>query len=217
MKKVAIVAGGPAKNIPKLQKYVTEVDVWIGADRGAVTILEAGLTLDIAIGDFDSITEVELEWVESKSLSFVPYATEKDETDLELAVSKAYEFSPSDIYLFGVTGGRMDHQLASIQLLYCIKKRFINGIVVDMNSYMELALPGTHSIEKDATYPYISFLPFSEQVIGISLEGFYYKLNNKNIFWGSSRCISNQLISQKGTFSFREGILIVIKSRDVLI
>ncbi|MDL4840018.1 thiamine diphosphokinase [Aquibacillus rhizosphaerae] len=217
MTTIAIVAGGPAKQIPNFGCFKDKIDKWIGADRGALTIIKEGITPTLAIGDFDSLNEKELKIVKNHAEEIEIFPIEKNETDLELAIFKAIEQQPTDLYLFGVTGGRLDHGMASIQLLYRLKEKEINGIIVDENNLMELRFPGTYNVYQDSYYPNISFLPFSNQVIGISLHGFYYKLVNKNIFWGSTLCISNKLLLEKGTFSFREGILLVIKSRDVLI
>ncbi|WP_186577513.1 thiamine diphosphokinase [Aquibacillus kalidii] len=217
MKKVAVVAAGPEDQIPSLDNYKQEIDRWIGADRGALTIIRSGIHLDIAIGDFDSLSTAEKEEVKNNSDLFLSFPVEKDETDLELALLQAIELFPKQLFLFGVTGGRLDHQMASVQLLYTLRKKSIKATIVDRNNSIELFFSGEHRVEKDKKYPYISFIPFSKEVIGISLEGFYYKLSNKNIYWGSTRCISNQLNAETGTFSFKEGILLVIKSRDVLI
>ncbi|MRH42215.1 thiamine diphosphokinase [Aquibacillus halophilus] len=216
MSTIAIVAGGPTNNIPILQSYNAEINTWIGADKGAMTLLNQKITPDIAIGDFDSITESELKLVKQESHHFEIFPIEKDETDLELAVKKALELKPTKIYLFGVTGGRLDHGMASIQLLYKLIEEKVSGIIIDGSNQMELKAPGVYHIYDDPIYSNISFLPFSQKVIGISLEGFYYSLSNTTINWGSTLCISNKLLLEKGTFSFREGILLVIKSRDVL-
>ncbi|WP_226034987.1 thiamine diphosphokinase [Aquibacillus saliphilus] len=217
MSTVAIVAGGPSQHIPYLHTYKEEVTTWIGADKGAITLLEANLIPDIAIGDFDSISEDELARIKHNSHHYEIHPVEKDETDLELAIKRSLELNPDTIYLFGITGGRLDHELVGIQLLHQLKQNNVNGIIFDNGNRIELNFPGKYDIYDDPIYPNISFLPFSQKVIGISLEGFYYKLSNTNIIWGSTLCISNKLLSEKGTFSFDEGILLVIKSRDVLI
>ena len=49
---------------------------------------------------------------------------------------------------------------------------------------------------------------------GMSLEGFKYPLDGKGIRLGSTLCISNELISDIGTYSFTSGILMVIRSND---
>jgi thiamine pyrophosphokinase len=46
------------------------------------------------------------------------------------------------------------------------------------------------------------------------LEGFKYPLKNRHIFFGSTLCISNELIYDFGTYSFTNGILLVIRSCD---
>ena len=63
-------------------------------------------------------------------------------------------------------------------------------------------------------FKYISFIPISTEVKGITLEGFKYPLTGCQIGLGSTRCISNELITDCGTFSFSEGILMIIRSTD---
>ena len=58
------------------------------------------------------------------------------------------------------------------------------------------------------------YIPFSSEVNGLTLKDFYYPLENKTVQWGSTRCISNQLMKQEGTFSFTQGILIMIKTTE---
>jgi len=216
MKTVAIVAGGPVQFVPNLMSYQNQVDYWIGADRGALVLVDAGMKLDLAIGDFDSITENEFEQVRSQATSIETFPVEKDETDLDLAILKAVLLAPKKLLLFGATGGRMDHTLANIQLLYRLQQKQLQTTIIDNQNELTLYEPGSYEIEQNLLYSIISFVPFSSLVKGLTLEGFYYPLEDGSVQWGSTRCLSNKLLSKKGTFSFREGILIVIKSRDVL-
>lgn len=213
---VGIVGNGPKEHISNLSTYNDKIDVWIGADRGALTIIEHGVSLDYAVGDFDSITDAENGIVKTNSTVYKEYPSEKDETDLEIALFYAYELQPKCIYLFGVTGGRLDHGLINIQLLFSIMKREIQGIIADKQNQLELLEPGSYSITNNEAYPTISFIPFTQHVKGLTLTGFYYPLTEQSIVWGSTLCISNKLLSNNGTFSFKEGILLLIKSRDFL-
>lgn len=216
MRTIAIVAGGPKSFIPDLSSYRSEVDDWIGADQGVEQIINHQLPLNLAIGDFDSASAkavAELKVYADKTKTF---PIEKDKTDLELAIDYAIKLKPQRIYFFGVTGGRMDHQLANIQLLIRLVEQNIQATIIDLQNQLTLYKPGEYRIESSHYYPFISFLPFTEKVEAIALEGFYYPLTGEDIKWGSTLCLSNQLISKSGTFSFRTGILIVVKSRDVL-
>ncbi|MEH7308113.1 thiamine diphosphokinase, partial [Neobacillus drentensis] len=72
----------------------------------------------------------------------------------------------------------------------------------------------SYTIEKLDTKKYISFVPLTLNIRNLTLEGFKFPLYNRHISIGSTLCISNELISDYGTFSFSEGILIVIRSHD---
>jgi thiamine pyrophosphokinase len=216
MKTIGIVGNGPLEIHPDYQLFVDEIDIWIGADRGALTLIENNIPLEYAVGDFDSIDDDEQLCIQRQAVHFRKYPVEKNETDLEIALSTAYTLQPSTIYLFGVTGGRLDHELVNIQLLFSIIKKGIRGMVIDQSNLIEMTLPGVHSICHDEVYSNISFIPFTHQVNELTLTGFYYPLEKENISWGSTRCISNRLLLNNGTFSYEEGILLVLKSRDAI-
>ncbi|HLR54860.1 MAG TPA: thiamine diphosphokinase [Pseudogracilibacillus sp.] len=214
MSVVAIMASGPLDHIPELQAYNEEISTWIAADRGALTLINQGINVTYALGDFDSVTVEQKKLVQSKATYFAAYPVEKDETDLEIAIQKALELNPEKIYLFGVTGGRFDHTFINVQLLHTILEAGVQGIIIDSWNQLELTKPGKHSITKNEHFPYISFVPLTKEVTGISLSGFYYPLKQAAITWGSTLCISNQLLDQTGELSYKTGMLLAIKSRD---
>lgn len=211
---VAIVGSGPKAYLPDLTEFEVEVDVWIGADLGGIAILEQGMPLNYAVGDFDSVTAEQKEIIFKHALNSDVYSDEKNETDLEIALNKAYGLKAETIYLFGVTGGRLDHALINVQLLHGIINKKIRGIIIDCWNKIELKKPGTHTVLKNELYSYISFVPFTEYVKKISLSGFTYSLTDHDIAWGSTRLISNELELEIGSFSFEEGLLLLIESCD---
>lgn len=214
MKKVAVVGGGPQNYLPDLGPYRHEISFWIGADRGALSLINNGITPDLSVGDFDSVNMKELERIKLNSKRFELHRSEKDETDLELAVTHAVNLHPDSVYLFGVTGGRLDHELANLQLLYLLNQKRIEGVILDYLNKVKMVFSGTHSITKNASYPYVSFIPFSPEVKGITLSNFRYPLQSASLTWGSTRCISNEVLEENGLLTFNEGILYVIESRD---
>lgn len=214
MSVVAIVGSGPKAYLPDLTQYEGEVDLWIGADLGGIAVLNQGITLDYAVGDFDSVTEEQKVRILEQALHTDVYSDVKKETDLEIAINKAYDLKAEKIYLFGITGGRLDHALINVQLLYSIINKNIRGIIIDCWNQIELKKPGTHTIFRNELYSYISFIPFSEYVKGITLTDFTYPLTDYDVTWGSTRLISNELELEKGSFSFEEGLLLLIQSQD---
>lgn len=212
--KIIIVAGGPPEYIPDIKANTSESITWVGVDRGVHYLLEQNIIPQKAFGDFDSVTAAELAEMKKKITDLDMFPSEKDETDTELAVDWAMAQNPSSITMFGVTGGRLDHFLGNVQLLL---KGIQNGFTIeirDKQNILYLVNPGQYPIKMNKDLPYISFLPITPTVSGITLDGFKYPLKNRNIKWGDTLCISNELDTENGTFSFKDGILMMIRSRD---
>ncbi|PFX90504.1 thiamine diphosphokinase [Bacillus toyonensis] len=211
---IHILAGGPAEYCADFSRYENEEIVWAAVDRGVYHLLKRGITPSVAFGDYDSVTEEELVWMgqQTDELHIVP--REKDQTDLEIAISWALEQKPKLIRIFGATGGRLDHGLANIQMLLKGLEAKVDMCIVDNKNEIMVKKVGTYTIGINKNFPYVSFVPVTESVEGITLQGFKYPLTNKTIEWGSTLCISNELIEEKGTFSFASGILMMIRSTD---
>ncbi|MHC0037210.1 thiamine diphosphokinase [Pseudoneobacillus sp. C159] len=213
---INILAGGPTTQLPDLQGYNSENVIWVGVDRGVFTLLSLGIKPDYAFGDFDSVSHAEFLILEKELQQINKFLPEKDETDLELALDWALTQSPTEIRIFGATGGRVDHFLANLQMLY---KGLSSGLnceisIIDCKNIVFLKSAGTYHLLKHSDKQYVSFLPFTPTIEKLTLHGFKYSLIERNISYGSTLCISNELISDYGTYSFLDGILIVIRSHD---
>ncbi|WLR43572.1 thiamine diphosphokinase [Bacillus carboniphilus] len=212
---INIVAGGPKDLHPSYHNYHSEDAIWVGVDRGVLYLLEDNIIPNKAVGDFDSIDENERKKVEKKSKDISVFPAIKDKTDTEIALEWAlnHHSQVDKIHIFGVTGGRLDHFLGSLQLLLHPLKEGVQTKIIDRNNQIELYNPGVYQLAKDK-HAYVSFLPVLKDIKGLTLSGFKYPLNNCHIHYGSTLCISNELINPIGTFSFESGILMVIKSKD---
>ncbi len=207
---IHILAGGPVELLPDLSCFADNKITWIGVDRGVYTLLEKGIKPDFAFGDFDSVSEEELQKVEEKVANLFRFYPEKDETDIELALDWALKQKPEKIRIFGATGGRLDHMFGNLQLLIgAIQK----NITIDIE-IIYVKAPGTYNIERSNEKKYISFIPITSEVKGLTLKGFKYPLKDRHIPLGSTLCISNEILIDNGTFSFSDGILMVVRSTD---
>lgn len=214
---VHLVAGGPKELTPNLNEYNTDPNIfWIGVDKGTQYLLKSQIIPNMAIGDFDSITEEELENYKFNLPNIQIFKPEKDETDMELAIHYALKKNPSKIRIFAATGGRLDHLFANVFILlhqFSAKNTTIE--IIDRQNSIEVKQPGEYMIENDPLYKYISFIPLTV-VEGLSLRGFKYELTNHTVPFGSTLCISNELIQDNGNFSFTNGILLVIRANDAI-
>ncbi len=210
---IHIVGGGPNEFLPPFHHYDGENVKWIGVDRGVISLLQAGIRPVKAFGDFDSMSSKELEWVQTFLDDMEIWPSEKDQTDMEIALDWAVQQNVAKIRMFGATGGRLDHLLGNVQLLVKYMEKEIE--IIDRQNIITVHTPGTYTVSDDQTYPYVSFIPISAEVKGVTLRGFKYPLTNCHIQLGSTLCISNELIQSSGTFSFSEGILMMVRSKDL--
>ncbi|QBO37510.1 thiamine diphosphokinase [Periweissella cryptocerci] len=215
MKKLNILVGGPVDQWPSELTAGAVVGEWIGVDRGAFRLLKLGITPKVAVGDFDSLSETEREWLTTQVQDIRRVKPEKDETDLELALTIAQnEYQADEIVIYGATGGRIDHLLSNIWIFSQPRfQQFIGKVnLVDRGNSIRFYAPGNHTIVKEADKKYLGFINLTA-VEHLDLADERYELHD----WSSPTPYSWSSNEFKGTvnhFSFTQGIVMVIQSKD---
>lgn len=212
-----VVAGGPKEEIVFSDfLFAHDEIIYIGADHGAISLLEAGITPHAAVGDFDSLTEDEWRLIQQQVQDVEGFQAEKNETDTELAILKAIEAQPNRIYITGVTGGRLDHYESNLHTVYRLQIKYptIPMYIVNTTNSLQFLQAGEHRIVNDPYYKYLSFYPFGGDVRNMTLRGVKYETTNLDIPIGSGRFTSNEIVSETATITFTEGICLMIRSKD---
>ncbi|MCL6458817.1 MAG: thiamine diphosphokinase [Gorillibacterium sp.] len=211
--RIIIFSGGALEDWA-LQE-VRKGDWLIGADRGALFLVRSGLTPDLSIGDFDSVTPAEKREIQHASHQFEDCdPVLKDYTDTEMAIERALTQKPLEILLLGVLGTRFDHSLANIQLLVRCHDQGVPCRIVDQHNELIVAGPGTLALNWKSRFSHVSLLPITPQVTGITLTGFRYPLHEATLTMGQSLGVSNVLEEPCGSIETAEGLLLVIQSVD---
>jgi len=83
-------------------------DVIVGVDGGTDAALSRNLAVTMATGDFDSITDTEVERIALPN---------QNSSDLEKTLQYAFESEAEVVKIIGVEGGEIDHQLAAFAAL----------------------------------------------------------------------------------------------------
>ncbi len=215
MKNILIVTGG-CVDTEWFKDYVAsrDYDYTIAVDKGLEYCHEINLMPNIIIGDYDTVDKSILEQYRSMVENIIVYPPEKDYTDTHIAITTAFEYNPDVITIVGATGTRIDHVLANIGMLKLCVDNNVSAYIVDKNNVITM-VDSDYEILKNNMYgKYISLLPYSEHVEGVTLEGFAYPLCDATLSIGESIGISNELESDIGHISVKGGYLIVIESRD---
>ncbi|SDI51790.1 thiamine diphosphokinase [Alteribacillus bidgolensis] len=209
--RVLLFAGGAL--FPEAFQEITEDDVLIGVDSGAWALLEHGFSPDAAIGDFDSVTIEQTEYIIQCSKEVISCdAYDKDKTDTEMGLEFALDKKPDSIKMFGVTGSRLDHTLANLHLLEKALEKRIETEIIDQQN--KLFLVADYKIIEKDTYSYVSILPMTEKAEGVTLKGFLYPLNEALLLRKEALGISNKIVNKAAEIVVKSGLLLVIKSRD---
>jgi len=208
---IAIVAGGHVNKQMLTQLHT--FDYVIGVDRGALYLIQQHIYPNLAIGDFDSVSKEEREYIRAHSQIYSACdAVDKNHTDTELAFYHALAMNPQQITLFGATGTRLDHTLANIHLLRIALDKGIYCQIIDNHNIVMLI--NKNIILKREPYPYISFLPLSLTVTGITLTGCKYPLHQATLHIGQTLAVSNEWEAEEIVVRIQAGYLLIIYSRD---
>lgn len=208
MTKIALFAGGT------IDSFQMDFDLFIGVDRGSLLLIEQGICPDLAVGDFDSVSEKELALIYSQSKEVLQAQSEKDDTDLELAVKAVFARYPqAQLTIFGAFGGRLDHTLANIFLPsdpeitpYMQQIRLCSA-----QNELSYCPQGRHEIKPVAGMNYLAFMPVSNGQL--TIEGAKYPLNESNYFFKKVYA-SNEFIDEPVFLECQSGYVIVIYSKD---
>jgi thiamine pyrophosphokinase len=114
---IVIFAGGSRPLARRARATSSSASFVIAADNGAEHALALGVHVDLAVGDFDSISADGLAELERAGAQLERYPSDKDATDLELALTAAAARQPRRIVVLGGTAGRLDHLLGELSLL----------------------------------------------------------------------------------------------------
>lgn len=207
MKKVLIAGSGRENSNDFYLKLSHNFDSIIGVDRGVEVLIKAGIKPDIAIGDFDSVSD--LLYVESLEIKVLKFPVEKDKSDTELAIDFAMEKGFDEFVMTGMLGRRTDHLLFNISLLVSLYKQGKECAIIEEHEEIRL-LDSEKKVFQVRVGDIISLFPIDKIVYGVSTEGLKYELQNKDLFYGSTLPLSNVALKNEISISIKKGTALVI-------
>ena len=202
MTTVVVLSGGPGS--PHVADLPAGATV-IAADGGAELAWMLGLSVDLVVGDMDSISAETLAGIEHVER----HAAEKDATDLELALVAALRFEPERVLVLGGGGGRLDHLLGGLLLLAA---EAYAGVRVDA----QFGAAAVHVIRGERTLhgepgELISLLAVHGRARGVVTDGLVYPLRSETLEPGSSRGVSNVFAGPLARIALEGGVLLAVR------
>lgn len=180
-------------------------DMVIAADAGLTKLNDNNITPDVIIGDFDSLGFA------PDGPDVISLPIEKDLTDLEAAMRRAWDSGCRNMLLYGVTGGnRIDHFLGNLQLgaEYSRRGAKVRMVAPDYSVYFltngEITLHGH-------TGTIFSVLSHTIKSEGVSILGdAKYRIYGSCLENKGTLGISNEMQGNTITVSVKKGTLIIL-------
>lgn len=185
-------------------------DVVVCADAGLGVAHRLGLDVDVLVGDLDSVAEGDLGRARRDGVEVRRHPTDKDRTDLELALAVAAG-TADEVVVVGGSGGRLDHALANVVALASdelagttVRARLGTADLHVVRDELELDLPDGEVV---------TLLPSGGPVHGVTATGLRWALDDDTLAAWSARGISNEVVAGPVRIRVRGGCLLVVVPR----
>ena len=179
-------------------------DFIIAADGGWLACRKTGITPDLLLGDFDSLSTRP----DFPNILRVP--VEKDDTDTMLALREGLRRGCDTFYLYGATGGaRLDHTLANLQSLAFLLRHGARGYLYDQNFVYTAIENETLTLTREVDWGIVSLFSMGDRAEHITLEGLQYPLTDGTIDCGFPLGVSNHIVAPTARITVGRGPLLV--------
>ncbi len=209
--KVFIYTGGSilADNITEAPQ---KGELVIAADSGYRNATALGVTVDLLLGDFDSLGEERLSDV-PESLEVIRVPCEKDMTDTQLAVDIAVERGATELVIIGGLDSRLDHTLSNLAILENMSARNIPTVMTNGKNRVRYIF-STSTLIPHSKFKYLSLIAKGKKVNGVSVQGCKYPLDNAKLCDTYQWAVSNEIIGNCAFISVKKGGLFIVESCD---
>ncbi len=211
--KICIILNGEIKDYDYINSIIVTggYDYIICSDGGANHAYNMNIVPDYILGDLDSANKNIIGYYKSKNVKFEKFPTKKDETDTELCIELSDKLKAKEIHLIGALGGRIDHTIANVNLLYYIRKRGITPKIISEKEEVYIAIDEEITIYGEIGDT-ISILPIKNDAKGVTLNNLEYPLENYNMEFSRPLGISNVMTDINCNIKVQEGSIIIIKN-----
>ena len=209
--RAVVFANGVIQEIHLVKQLIREKDFIVSADGGLRYIRSLNLIPKLIVGDLDSINHDDIDFLNDNNIEIKKFPTDKDQTDLELALRELVKRDYSDILVIGALGGRIDQTLANLGLILSISN---DDIRVDFNDGREhIMLIRNRQLLSGKKGDTVSLIPLCSPVKGITTRGLKYPLNNESLFPDQTRGISNVMVGEIAEIKITSGTVLCIHTR----
>ena len=200
-----IIAGGDVTG----RIEIPEGALVLCADCGYAHARRQGITPDVLIGDFDSFTETLPEGIEILRLP-----VEKDVTDTFRCVQYGEERGFTRFHIYGALGGeRIDHSIASLQMLRYLYERGEGAILYHGNTVLSMQYGNGVTFRYPKFEGDFSVFSLSDKTTGVTIRGTKYETDRITLTSSFPLGVSNCITADCAEITAESGLLLIVQVR----
>lgn len=184
-----------------------EGDLLLCADGGYGAAVCHGMTPDLTIGDFDSMSVADVQGER------IVLPVHKDDTDLAVCIAEGRKRGYRKFIAAGCLGGRFDHTLAAIQCAADCAMRGEKLWLCDASNRLTVLSPGTYGFPAMKERK-LGLFAYSERITGVCLKGTVWELDQAELTNRYPLGCSNEWQSDEAVLSFATGLAAVCLAAD---
>jgi thiamine pyrophosphokinase len=211
-----LIAGGPPPPVAWARPLLERASLVFCADSGLHLCLACGLRPDMLVGDLDSVGPEQLARLPELRFGVERHRSDKDESDLDLALRALARHWQGPVDILAALGGRLDHALFNVCAVLFQGRQL--GLQVRLLEPDTVVYP----LESDPLELHnlagatCSILPLGGPLEEVYLEGFRYPLQGEALGHRQTRGLSNQIEGPLARIRARSGQALVVVSKNII-
>ena len=205
-----VIAGGDPPD-QSILDGVRDAELVVAADCGLRVARTHGFSIDLVVGDLDSVSTGDVAWAEAEGAKILKVPENKDYTDLELAIEQSAAAEILHIVVLGIDGGRVDHELGNWAVLCAPRPQMIDirtagGTVTVLHGEFinKLEITGEPG-------EIVSIISRNGDAQGVTTTGMKWPLTNAVLASSSSLRISTELVDGEASVAVADGTVLVAR------
>ena len=213
MHTTVVFAGGPPPDPGTLERTRRRLDDLpydrsVAADGGLHLAQDLGVAVGLVIGDLDSVDADRLDEATRGGADVDRHPTDKDATDLELALDTVLASDADRAVVVGSPEGRMDHLLSTLTTIAAPRLARLEPEAW-LGDDTLLAVHGTRELHASPG-ALVSLLPVNGPAVGVTTDGLRGPLRGETLEPGTTRGGSNRVVGDTACVSVDGGTLVAV-------
>lgn len=209
--KVALVLHGEEPG-PDDLKLLSACDSIVCADGAAQILLKSNHRPTVIVGDMDSLKPDAYKWADALDIPMERHKADKDQTDGELALEKAFNLGATSMLILGGHGGRSAMFLANLKLLRRCHDKGVDASMVGRGESIRYIGAGQEHVWAGRAGATLNLLSVDGDAT-VTLEGAHFEMKEAVLGRKDAKGVSNRITKDAAKLKVHSGVVLAVVER----